>query len=86
MATNADILLELVAIKEQMKRLVSDAESEKDTRKRRNDSLDRENKELRNEISKLKEWKSNLQGRFAMAAIIWVFIQAVIIWFLSNKK
>lgn len=85
MATNADILLELVAIKEQMKRLVADAESEKETRKRRNDSLDRENKELRSEINELKIWKSNMQGRFAIVAIIWVFVQAIIIWLVTKK-
>lgn len=46
MDSNHDILVELEKIKGQLDRLVADAESEKDTRKRRNESIDKRIKDL----------------------------------------
>lgn len=46
MDSNHDILVELEKIKGQLDRLVADAESEKDTRKRRNENIDKRIKDL----------------------------------------
>lgn len=46
MDSNHDILVELEKIKSQLDRLVSDAESEKDTRKERNKLIDKRIKDL----------------------------------------
>lgn len=80
-----DILVTQARIEGKIDRLVADAESEKATRKRRNDSFDQQLKEQREEIAELKEWKSNIQGRMIVAGIIWAFLQALVIMYLSKK-
>lgn len=78
-----EVLIKLAEIKGHIERLVSDAESEKDTRRRRNESFDRELHDLRQEVYKLKEWKSNMQGRLlvtiTVASGVWGVIVAVLL-------
>lgn len=69
-----------------IERMQSDMESEKGTRKRRNEGFDREDKELQDQINELKEWKSNIQGRMAIAVFVWGVLQALIIWLITKNK
>lgn len=80
-----DEQIRIAELEGQIGRFISDIESEKATRKRRNEGFDTDNKELRKEINDLKEWKSNIQGRMAIAAIVWAFVQAIIIWLITKK-
>jgi len=68
-----------------IERLVSDAESEKETRKRRNDSFDRQIKDLNDRVNNLKEREMMLSGKLVAAALLWGFVVALIV-FLATKK
>lgn len=66
----AQILIQLAEIKGQLGRLVSDAESEKEFRKERNNNLDKQLDSLRNEIVELKQWKAELHGRIVVTVSV----------------
>lgn len=77
-----EILITMAEIKIQLERIISDIESEKDTRKRRNSGFD---KRLRD----IEEWKNNLQGKLMAGVIlggmIWSIISALIILAITKK-
>lgn len=75
------ILLTQIRIEGKVDRLVSDIESEKETRKRRNDQFD-------NRLRNVEEWKNNLQGRLLITGIIsggiMSIIVGLIIWLITK--
>lgn len=79
----SDILITLTRLEGQVNRIVSDAESEKEFRKERNNNIDRMISDMRVEISELKQWKAELHGRIvvtvAVASVIVTGLVGVII-------
>lgn len=65
-----DILITLTRLEGQVNRIVSDAESEKEFRKERNNNIDRQLTDMRAEISELKQWKAELHGRIVVTVSI----------------
>lgn len=78
-----ELLIGQAEIKQQLGRIISDIESEKDIRKRRNDDIDKR-------LRIIEDWKNNLQGRIMVAVIvggcIWSVIMAIIIWAINKNK
>jgi hypothetical protein len=78
-----EALIRLAEIKGQVDRIVSDAESEKNFRKERNNNIDRQLETVRGDISELKQWKAELHGRIvvtiSVASIVITGIIALLI-------
>lgn len=78
-----EILVALARLEGQVNRLVSDAESEKEFRKERNNNIDREIAGIKEEISELKQFRAELHGRIvvivAVASVIVTGLVGVII-------
>lgn len=72
----SQILIRLAELKLQIDRLVSDAESEKDFRKQRNN-------EIEQRLRALEDWKNEIHGRLvvtlAIGGLIWTGIIAIVV-------
>lgn len=79
--TILQLLMETERLKQQITRLTADAESEKETRKRRNTDID-------SRLKLVEDWKNNLQGRLVIIAIagtgIWAILVIIIAWKLNK--
>lgn len=77
---HAEVLYKLQALEFQIGRLVSDAESEKDFRKQRNNEIDRRLREL-------ELWKSEIHGRIiatvSIIGLVWGALIAIIVKVIS---
>lgn len=77
----AEILLAIQKLQFQMERFVADQESEKEVRRRRNDEIDKQ-------IRELQEWKTDLHGRLVVTLTIggalWALIVSAIILILNK--
>lgn len=78
-ADQKEIFKKLAEIDFQVGRLLSDAQSEKDTRKRRNDGFDMHLEKVRDDISFIKEWISKVEGIMLVLKVIIGILSAVII-------
>lgn len=67
-----EILMKLQAMKFQIDRLVSDAESEKEFRKLRN-------AEIEKRLREIEEWKSELNGKLIVIGIIGTILASIIV-------
>lgn len=72
----SQILIKITAMEGQLERLVSDYESEKETRRRKNEKVD-------DRIKVLEDWKNEIHGRIvvtvAIAGLLWAAVIAVIV-------
>lgn len=77
-----ELLIGQAKIFGQLERIISDIESEKEVRKRRNDEIDKR-------LRLLEEWKANLQGRLTVTLVIaggiWGLIILAITFIIKNK-
>jgi len=73
---HSQILIQLAEIKLQIGRLVSDAESEKEFRKKRNDDFEKR-------LRALEDWKSEIHGKLVVTltigGLVWTAIIAVVV-------
>lgn len=69
---HSEILMQLQALKFQVDRLVSDAESEKEARKRRTTETEQRLKDL-------ELWKSELTGKLVVIGIVGTIIASLIV-------
>lgn len=70
--------METERLKQQITRLTADAESEKETRKRRNIDID-------NRLKPIEDWKNNLQGRMVVIVIVGIGIWGLILSYIAWK-
>lgn len=77
-----ELLIGQAKIFGQLDRIISDIESEKEVRKRRNDEIDKR-------LRQIEEWKANIQGRITVTLVvggaIWGLIILVVTFIIKNK-
>lgn len=75
-----DIKITLAEIKMQLGLIVADMESEKDTRKRRNEGID-------NRLREIEDWKNKQQGKMiatiVIVGIVWTVLTTAAILYLK---